>query len=45
MRPDLREVFVGSYRIIFRIGTEVVHIMAVVHGARNLADGQLDDPK
>jgi toxin ParE1/3/4 len=31
---DLREMYVGSYRIIFRVLSDEVQVIAVVHGAR-----------
>ena len=34
-RGDIREVFLGPYRIIYRIGDDVVVIRAFVHGARD----------
>lgn len=36
--PDLREVFVGEYRVIYRILPGVVEVLTVVHGARRLPD-------
>jgi len=33
-RPEVREVIVGSYRIVYLVGTGVVHILTVFHGAR-----------
>jgi plasmid stabilization system protein ParE len=33
-RPDVRELIVGSYRIVYLVGTEVVHVLTVFHGAR-----------
>jgi hypothetical protein len=36
-------VFVGNYRIIFRVGKDEILVLGVVHGARLLADDQLDD--
>lgn len=35
-RHDLRETFVGSYRLIYRIEPDEVIVLAVVHGARDL---------
>jgi toxin ParE1/3/4 len=35
-RPDIREVFLYHYRIIYRILTDQVDILAVVHGAKPL---------
>jgi len=34
--PDIREIFVGSYRLIFRISEAHIEIIAFVHGARDL---------
>jgi plasmid stabilization system protein ParE len=36
-RNDIREIFVGNYRVIYRAGVEVI-IVAVIHAARNLQD-------
>jgi plasmid stabilization system protein ParE len=33
-RPDMREVLVGSYRIVYLVGPGVVHVLTVFHGAR-----------
>jgi len=33
-RPDVRELIVGSYRIVYLVGAGVVHILTVFHGAR-----------
>src|SRR5947209_1547262 len=35
-RPDVREIFVGDYRIVYRFRTLVIEILAVFHGARRL---------
>ena len=35
-RRDMREVFIYSYRIIYRVEEETVVIWSVVHGARLL---------
>ncbi len=34
---QLRELFVSSYRLLYRIADQVVLVTAFVHGARNLA--------
>ncbi len=34
--PAIREVFVGSYRLVYRILAHRVEILALVHGARDL---------
>jgi addiction module RelE/StbE family toxin len=33
---DLREILVGSYRVIYRVREDQVHILTVHHGARLL---------
>lgn len=33
-RPDVREVIVGSYRVVYLVGPSVVHVLTVFHGAR-----------
>jgi plasmid stabilization system protein ParE len=35
-RPDLREVFVDSYRLIYRWTGSVVEVLTVHHGSRRL---------
>jgi len=35
-RPDIREVFVHSFRIVFRIHDEEVGVLTVIHGSRQL---------
>jgi plasmid stabilization system protein ParE len=35
-RPDIREVFLYQYRIIYRILADRIDILAVVHGAKPL---------
>ena len=32
--PNIREVFEGPYRIIYRIRTDRIDVLAVIHGAR-----------
>jgi toxin ParE1/3/4 len=39
-QPDLRELFVFSYRLIYRVGQEEVRVVAFVHGARDFASWQ-----
>jgi len=33
----IREIFLGSYRLIYQVSTERVFIIGLVHGARDLA--------
>ena len=37
---EVRELFVFSYRLVYRVRTHEVEILTIVHGARNL--GRLD---
>jgi toxin ParE1/3/4 len=39
--PNIREVFHGSYRIIYRIDLDRLYILTVFHGARLLDDTSL----
>ena len=36
-RDDVRELIVQSYRIIYRLQTQKLQILTVIHGSRNLA--------
>ena len=38
----IREVFVYSYRIIYRVAGDTIHIAAIVHGARDLSKALAD---
>lgn len=35
--PRVRELVVGSYRLIYEVGEETVYVLALIHGARDLA--------
>ena len=35
--PEVRELFVGSYRLVYRVSENMVTVIAFVHGARDLA--------
>lgn len=37
-RDDLREVFIGSYRIIYQICDREVCVLKITHGAKRLPD-------
>ncbi|MCP5111722.1 MAG: type II toxin-antitoxin system RelE/ParE family toxin, partial [bacterium] len=39
---DIREVIVGSYRVIYRIRDDEVHLLTVHHGARLLDAGSIE---
>jgi toxin ParE1/3/4 len=41
-RPDLREILVGNYRIICRLGDKSVEILSVIHAASRLSDDPVD---
>ena len=34
-QPAIREVFVKKYRLIYRVATDAIYILAIVHGARD----------
>lgn len=34
--PEIRELFVGSYRLIYRVGNDRIDVLAFIHGARDL---------
>ena len=36
-REDIRELLLGSYRLIFQIKKDHVRILTVIHGARDLS--------
>jgi addiction module RelE/StbE family toxin len=40
-QPDLREMIVGKYRVIYRVLQEETEILTVHHGARLLVQGDL----
>jgi plasmid stabilization system protein ParE len=40
----IRELIVGSYRVVYRIVGQTVGIVAVVHGARELLRRLADEP-
>lgn len=42
-RPDLRQVFVADYRIIYRLIGNEVHVLRVYHGARKLPPSMMRD--
>ncbi len=35
--PSIRELFLGSYRMIYQVITDTIFIIGLVHGARDLA--------
>ena len=42
--PDIREVIVHKYRVIYRVEHEAIKIGAVIHGARDLEKALRDRP-
>ena len=40
---DIREIYVGSYRIIYRVLAAEVHVLTIMHGARLLTPEQLSE--
>jgi plasmid stabilization system protein ParE len=40
--PDIREVFIYSYRCVYQIFSDHIAVLAVVHGQRNIS---IDDIK
>lgn len=41
-RDDVREIVVGSYRVIYQLLGDHLKILGVIHGARQLPDLDLD---
>ena len=35
-QPDVREIFVRSYRLIYSIADDIIYILGLIHGARDL---------
>lgn len=44
-QPMLREIIVGSYRIVYRVISDQVQILTVVHGARRFPTSELRGTK
>src|SRR4051794_24956419 len=40
--PIVREMIVYNYRIIYRVGTNDIHVLAIIHGARDLGNALRD---
>jgi toxin ParE1/3/4 len=36
--PEIREILIGNYRLIYQVGVTEISILGLVHGARNLRD-------
>ncbi|WP_372724245.1 type II toxin-antitoxin system RelE/ParE family toxin [Novipirellula sp.] len=41
-RPDIRELFVHSFRLVYRIDGDEVRVLTVIHGSRQLSPGVPD---
>jgi addiction module RelE/StbE family toxin len=41
---DIREIFVGNYRIIYRVRDEDVRVLIAMHGAQLLTQDRLNSP-
>lgn len=44
-REDVREVFLGSYRIVYRLGRDVIEVITVFEGHRLLRWDDIPDPE
>jgi plasmid stabilization system protein ParE len=42
--PNIREVIEGSYRLIYRIASDDIRVLAVIHGAQMLPSEPPVDP-
>ena len=40
--PDIREKITGNFRIIYRIGSDVIEVVIVRHGARIIRPDEVD---
>ena len=40
--PSMRELFVGHYRLIYRFRKDIVEIIALIHGARDMRRSEID---
>jgi toxin ParE1/3/4 len=43
--PNVREIFIYSYRLIYEITPRRVKILAIVHGKRDFSNANLDMPR
>ena len=41
-QPSVRELFVQRYRLLYEVTPSEVHILAFIHGARDLTRSQLE---
>lgn len=40
-REDVREIIVGTYRVVYKLTDDRVEMIAVMHGARELRPGDM----
>ena len=40
--PNVREIFIYSYRLIYEVRSNKVEILAIVHGRRDFSNANLD---
>ena len=40
--PNVRELFVHRYRLLYEVRRDEVHVLAFIHGARDLTRWRLD---
>jgi len=43
--PKVRELLIGNYRLIYEISNESIHILGLIHGARDLAALWTEGPR
>ncbi len=41
--PNIRELFIYSYRLIYDIGKNEITVLGLVHGKRDFSSGNLDE--
>ncbi|TWU37119.1 type II toxin-antitoxin system RelE/ParE family toxin [Novipirellula artificiosorum] len=42
-RDDIRELFVHSFRLIYRIAEDEIRVLTVIHGSRKLVPGMVGE--
>jgi toxin ParE1/3/4 len=45
MRDEIREVIEGSFRVIYRIKSDQIDVLAVIHGPMDLLGGSEQEDK
>ena len=41
--PNIREIFIYSYRLVYQISSEQIHVLALIHSKRDFASENFDD--